>query len=157
MDTTKQPGLRVNQIFIRAVSFEHREDALSLPPSTSVGETTVSISMQHGIAEGGAAGFVAIRVASDNEKNPLYRFDLEMTALISEEESAKNLPVEEYLKKHGPGLLFPFVREALASITARGRFGAIYLRPFNLRMGTEETPKPQEQEKPPEELQTPQG
>ena len=156
MDETKQPGLRVDQVFLRAVLFQHREDALSLPPNTSVGEMAVTVTMQTGITEAGTAGFVGIRVDSDNTSNPLYRFSLDMVTLVSEEESSKNFPVEDFLRKNGPALLYPFVREALASITARGRFGPIYLKPFNMRVLAQEEVVVG-QEKPPEESKPPQG
>ena len=131
MDETKQPGLQFAQIFLASVHFEHRKDALSLPPNTSVGELQIQVNIRAGGTDDEKMGIVAVSVATTGE-DPLYRFSLEMVALVEQEAAAKNLSVQEFVTKFGPATLYPFIRETVANVTGRGRFGPIWLKPFNV-------------------------
>lgn len=45
---------------------------------------------------------------------------------------SQTVPIEEFSKKQAPAILMPFVREAIASATAKTRFGAVLLPPINV-------------------------
>jgi len=55
-----------------------------------------------------------------------------MVGLVDREPGAENMSIATYLTGPATATLFPFVREALANITGRGRFGPVWLKPFNL-------------------------
>ena len=55
-----------------------------------------------------------------------------MSALVEQIGGHENFELEAYLKSNGWALLFPFVREALANLTGRGRFGPIWMNPVNV-------------------------
>jgi preprotein translocase subunit SecB len=133
VDRSKQPGLRIGQIFLSVAHFEHRDDALALPPTTKV-EADVEITSTSAGTEDEKKGMITLGIRTLDDKNPLYRFHVEMTALIEVDPEAPNLSVREYATKHGPAMLFPFLREVVANLTGRGRFGALWLNPFNLRL-----------------------
>src|SRR5688572_27537920 len=120
MDETKQPGLKIHHVFLVKVHFEHREDFLALPPSEQV---QVEVKVQSGgqVDAEGTAGLFAMMVRSNDDLNPIYRFRVEMACLVGTEEGAPNLPVREYLEKMAPTMMMPFLREAVANITSRGR------------------------------------
>lgn len=133
------PGIKVDQIFLEAAELSHRSDALALPAGTqaNVGEVTLEISI--GMAPDTNAGFIRIAVATQPSLNPLYSFRVAMIALVSAIEGvAGNMSVRTYLERAGVLLLFPFVREAVASLTIRGRFGPIWLQPINPQSIAEE-------------------
>ena len=44
----------------------------------------------------------------------------------------------EFLARSGVPTLFPFVREAIANITMRGRFGPLWLNPIDVRASVKE-------------------
>ncbi len=136
MDETKQPGLQIAQIFLSAAHLEHRHDALSLPLSTRI-EAAIKVNATASVQEDGSQGLLVMSVATDDEKDPLYRFRVEMTALIAVDRSEPNLTVREYLIKQGPAMMYPFLREAVANLTGRGRFGPMWLRPLNLTAPSE--------------------
>lgn len=145
MDETKQPGLRVGQIFLGSVHFEHRKDALSLPANTNVGELNIRVNIRAGSTEDETKGLVAVIVETTDE-DPLYRFSFEMIALMEQDES-KNLGMREFVTKFGSATLYPFLREAVANVTGRGRFGPIWLKPFNVgavQLETDEVVPPQD-------------
>jgi len=131
MDQTKQPALRIDQVLLVKAEFDDREDFLNLPASHHV-EVEITIRTAAHLADDGKSGLLAIGVSTNKESNPVYRFHVEMAALISAEEP-QNLSVEEYVKNQGSAMLMPFLRETVANLTGRGRFGPIWLRPLNLK------------------------
>lgn len=133
MDQSKQPGIRISQIFLETAEFGHRPDALRLPPSTSPNVGDVDVTVQLGDLSNGEGGAIRIEVRTKPENNPTYHFRVSMIALVQRAENAENMAIMEYLQLAGPGLLYPFVRETIANLTIRGRFGPIWLNPLNLK------------------------
>lgn len=131
MDETKQPGLKIQHVFLVKAHFEHREDFLALPLSH---EVNVEVKIRSGgqVDAEGAAGLFGIVVHSNDELNPVYRFRVEMACLVQVDEDAPNLPVKEYFQEMAPTMMMPFLRETVASITGRGRFGPLYISPINM-------------------------
>ncbi|MGQ0640131.1 MAG: protein-export chaperone SecB [Gemmatimonadaceae bacterium] len=116
--------------------FDQRADALSLPPTTDVGDLPISLSGEWGVEEDGRTGIIRLRASTPENANLLYIFDIEVGMLVSVIPGQENLSVEEYARDIGPATLFPFLREAVAGITMRGRFGPIWLRPMNFIAAT---------------------
>lgn len=137
MDRSRQPGLKIGQIYLSVAHFEHRADALELPPATKV-DAEVELTATSAGTEDERAGMITLAIKTADDKDPIYRFHVEMTALVGVDPDAPNLSVREYATKHGPAMLFPFLREAVANLTGRGRFGAIWLNPFNFRLSEAE-------------------
>ena len=42
------------------------------------------------------------------------------------------VPLLEFVSKHGPALMMPYVREVVSSLTSRGLHGTLLLPPFNV-------------------------
>lgn len=135
MDPTKPAGIRFDQVFLRTAHFSHREDALMLPPATPHPpdqRVNLRVNFYEGV-KGPSAG-VGLTVSTDpNDTRLLYQFEVEMIALASQEPGQENMPPAEYVQ--GPALmsLVPFLREAIANLTLRGRFGPIWLSPINIQ------------------------
>lgn len=149
MDESRQPGLQFDQIFLMSAHFEHRPDALSLPPNTPI-ETRVKVDITAGQSEDKSRGLLTVSVSTvdESERGSLYRFQVTMGALVSVDAAAPNLEIDKYLGSQGPASMFPFLREAVANLTGRGRFGPVWLRPLNLKVpsdlpegGGNESPK----------------
>jgi len=45
---------------------------------------------------------------------------------------APNMPLDRYFTTSGAALLYPFVRQVVADLTSRGRFGPVWLNPMNV-------------------------
>jgi preprotein translocase subunit SecB len=133
MDETKQPGLSIAQIFVSRVHFEHRPDFLDLPADAapSGGQSPVKVQVRTHIKEDGTSGLISVVVTSDAD-DALYRYEIEMIGVVTQDPEA-NMPVGDFLVKNGPAIMYPFVREVIANLTLRGRFGPSWLRPFNWR------------------------
>lgn len=147
VDPTKQPGLRVEQIFLVESQFSHREDFLALPSDTKPAEAGIEVSLRLlGEPSGRGAG-LSLRVESNNDSTALYRFVVEMMALVAAEPGQENIPPAQYVMEAGATLLFPFIRETLANLSMRGRFGPIWLKPFNVRIAIQQLTRDSENRK----------
>lgn len=131
MDESKQPGIQIAQIFLERATFSHRDDALALPPTTPF-QPEVVVNLQGGVSPDEKAAFVRITVHTKPEDRPLYNFTVAMVALVQAVAGQENLSLREYVEGGAPAMLYPFVREAVASLTWRGRFGPVWLAPFNI-------------------------
>lgn len=138
MDAKREPGVRIDQVFLIGARFSHRPDFLSLPARGEVPAQEVSVSFKILGSPGAKRAGVAVKVETNPEdKSAYYQFSVEVGALVSAIEGEENLPPLDYVKQAGGSFIFPFVREAVANLTARGRFGPVYLKPFNVRLATE--------------------
>ena len=131
MDVTRQPGIRIGQIFLERAEFSHRDDALQIPPSEPF-QPNLSVKIQGAVAPDEQTGFVRIIVKTKPEEKPLYNLDLSLMALLEVDKDQRNLSLKDYVRGAGPVMLFPFLREAVAGLTGRGRFGPIWVGPFNM-------------------------
>ncbi len=139
MDETKQPGILIGQIYVERAEFSHRDDALNLPPNTQH-QPKLQVGFQGGVAPNEKTGFVRISVRTQADDKPLYNIALTMIALLVVDEKRKNLPLKDYVRSAAPVMLYPFVREAVAGLTWRGRFGPIWMNPFNLSAVMDQVP-----------------
>ncbi|HEV2643492.1 MAG TPA: protein-export chaperone SecB [Candidatus Elarobacter sp.] len=126
----------MDQIFLDHARFSHREDYLAHPPSTSV-DAALDISVDAGLTADGTKARIQVIVATDPEADALYSFEIGLTALLERIDGEENVPLDWYVQANGPALLFPFVREAVANLTGRGRFGPVWLHPVNVLAMTE--------------------
>lgn len=145
MDEAKPPGLRINQIFLVRAQFEHRDDFLALPPNHQV-EVEVQIQTSAQVEDEGKVGIIAMAITSNDELNPVYRFRVEMAGIVGVDPAAPNMALKDYLARIAPVMMMPFLRETVANITGRGRFGPLYVNPVNLTGLKLEQAKPEEPE-----------
>jgi preprotein translocase subunit SecB len=129
METT-DPGIRIAQIFLGKTLFEYTTNPFALPANTPIEEAKVDVQIAIGLDATGKKGSISMRVASTADSKGPYRFQLEMLGAIELHEDS-TVDLREYLYKSGPLTLYPFVREAVANLTLRGRFGPIWLNPMN--------------------------
>ena len=76
-------------------------------------------------------GVVRVRVCTMPENKPMYNLDVSYVGLFRSEDSTI-LPFEDFLAGGGVTILVPFVRQILADVTQKGRFGPLWLDPINV-------------------------
>jgi preprotein translocase subunit SecB len=130
--TENQPGVTISQIFLDSLLFQHSADALSLPPTTPANVGDVNVRVESGISEDGEAGVTFITVSTQPDQRPVYNVILKMVGLF-QRTSGEGMRLEDFIKTNSVALLYPFVREAFANVTQRGRFGPVWLTPANVR------------------------
>ena len=132
MNESKQPGIVIHQILVLNVRFGHRADVLQLPADTRIEDLPVRI--EAGVMGKQGDTTVAIKLHAftpEDRDDLLYNFDIEMAAVVGAVEGEENLDPLVYATGMGAPSLFPFLREAIANITGRGRFGPLWLKPMN--------------------------
>ncbi len=143
MDQAKQPGIRIGQIFLDKVSFRHREDYLSTSPRATPEVGDLDIQFAVGMTEDESKAIIQAKASTNPENKPSYVLDLTMTALIERDPEFQNMTIHEYAETSAIPLMVGFLRQAVADITLRGRFGAIWLHPINLRISLSARPTPE--------------
>ncbi len=134
MTETKSPGVNIGQIFAGEVRFAHRSDALALPPTTRHEVTDVQVTFEIREAEDKKSALLKARISTNpSDSNALYQFAIEVIAIANAVEGQESLAPAEFLKIAGIATLYPFLRELVANITMRGRFGPVWLNPINPR------------------------
>ena len=131
MDSSKPPGIQIAQILLERAIFEHREDFLALPPNTPIGTPDITLTTTAGQSADNKRGIIKLRVQTKPEQRPLYNLDVEMTALVEVQEGMENMPIEQYIRASGPAMVYPFIRQVVADLTSKGRFGPLWLNPVN--------------------------
>lgn len=127
MTKPRSPGIAIAQVFVENAHFEHRSDALNLPPSTPPDVGQVDVSINIGVTPEETDGLIRVTVSTDTTKPLLYQFKVAMIGLVKKTDPAGTMNVSDYLTSYGLSLVYPFMREAVANLTQRGRFGPIYL------------------------------
>jgi preprotein translocase subunit SecB len=130
MNEAQQPGIRIEQILLERAEFGHRADFLEYPPSTPV-ELNLKVSFSPGMTADGQRAIVRALVETV-QNDQLYSLAFQMTALVESEANAANYPLSDYIVTNAQAMLFPFLREVVANVTARGRFGPVWLKPLNI-------------------------
>jgi preprotein translocase subunit SecB len=140
--TTPGIGLTIGQIVLEHAHFSHRDDFLNYPPNAlqnvELG-TEVQVRLFEGAyhvpdnATGRVIAGVSVRVLTKTSAPaPLYSFDVAVMALVIADSPDPALPPLEFVAQSGFATVFPFLRESVANLTMRGRFGPIWLKPVNI-------------------------
>jgi preprotein translocase subunit SecB len=138
MSEAKQPEIRLVNVFLATTHFEHHADYLKIPSSTKV-EVGFSMTVTVAGANDGKASIITIAIKTRDDPEALYRFHVELTGIMEGDMTNPDAAVQEHLTKQGAAMLFPFLREAVANLTGRGHFGAIWLKPFDTATMTLQT------------------
>lgn len=132
-ETQARTTIRVAQFVLDRAVFSHRGDYLALPANTPIPEGNVQIEIEAGHGDDPHDTLVRLRVFSDPESpDAPYEFDVTYVGVLK---LSGPLPENflDVIAGTGGSLLLPFAREAVANLTARGRFGPIWINPINVR------------------------
>lgn len=144
VDRTKQPGLVIRQVVLESARFSHRANYLQHPPTTPIKDLALETQFTLGLSRDRSKGALSLAVRTKDDAKPLYSFELRMLALVEVQKGQANMPLEQYAAVSGMSLLYPFLREAVANLTQRGRFGPIWLPPLNVAAAIESARGPAE-------------
>jgi preprotein translocase subunit SecB len=130
MDAEKQPGIKIAQIVLERAEFSHRADFLEHVPTTPM-ELDVKIAFSAGVTPDHQRAMA--RLTAEAADDQLYKFSFQILALLEVDTEAPNYPLPQYVAVNAGSMLFPFLREIVANVTSRGRFGPVWLKPFNIQ------------------------
>lgn len=130
---TAEPSIQVIAQYVKDLSFENPNAPDSLISGWAQPETNVQISLgQRNVKDNAFETSLHFRIEAKNKQDGRMAFiiDLNYGALVA----LNNVPKENYqpvLMVEVPKLLFPFVRELVSNMTARGGYPPLYLTPIN--------------------------
>lgn len=135
--STLPPSLRIEELFLVSSSFAHRSDFLTLDRRKPLGD--LEVDAQFRLIQGLAPSVigVTVRVETKADADTAYKFHAEMMAIIRVDGGEVSTPIDKQLLHSGVTILFPFVRETIANLTMRGRFGAMWIKPINFQTAIE--------------------
>jgi preprotein translocase subunit SecB len=130
-NTEKQPDFEMLKVYIKDLSFE-APTSLRVSPEDLRSEVNVDFNVvSQAIAEEDTYEVILkVVVTSKIQEKVLFLIELSQAGLFL----LKNIPEEEMgviLNALCPSLLFPDVREMISSLTIRGGFPSLYLKPVN--------------------------
>lgn len=129
----KVPSIQIISQYVKDCSFENPNAPESLISGWPAPDTQVQVSLsQSQINDNLFESALNFRIEAKNVKDNKMSFiiDLHYGALIG----LQNIPAENIapiLAVEVPKLLFPFVREIVASLTMKGGYPPLYLTPIN--------------------------
>lgn len=125
MDTNKQPGILFDSVVLKEISFS-RQDKLSQNAELKVDfdyKVLLSQDKKQVICE---LSCVVI------EKNNMFNIKCKMYGLFSVDDNNKNMDIQEFAEKNAPAHIFPFIRETIATTSAKAGIPPVILPPANI-------------------------
>lgn len=128
-----EPSIQVIAQYVKDCSFENPHAPESLVSGWPAPNTSVQISLsQNHLKDNFYESALNFRIEAKNVKDNKMAFiiDLHYGAMVS----LQNIPQENtqaILMVEVPKLLFPFVREIVATMTSKGGFPPLYLTPIS--------------------------
>jgi preprotein translocase subunit SecB len=135
-ETTKDEfKIGISQILLQDVQFRHVGPFLERDPKTPIPQTAVNVEIELQRPSEAPpqaskpAALVRLRVTSDAPEAP-YFYVVNYLAILTYEGSLPE-DFERRLTVTGGMMVMPFVRELVANLSSRGRFGPTWLGPVN--------------------------
>lgn len=133
--------LTIGQILLEEVRFKHRRsDFLSLPGGEQV-QSTVNLTIETLNSDSWDSAAVRLRIVSDAPEAP-YHFDVSYVVVYEIDfEGAATRPTDfrQRVGVTGATMALPFVRELVANLSSRGRFGPTWIAPTDFSALVQET------------------
>lgn len=127
--------LTIAQIVLEQCEFKHRDDYLSVPSDKPPGEAGLTLSSQVLRAKNAPNEKALVRLHAASDSNATYVFEVTYVVFYGmawDEGESVPADLEKRLMVTGATMLLPFVRETVASLTSRGKFGPIWVAPTNI-------------------------
>lgn len=139
MDKNKQPGISFDGIMLVKESFWRD---YNIPDEPTV---AFNIEMNWNEQDGDyAVELITTLILLDGDSKVLTLAST-FIGIFSTISSAENMPAEQFLENHSAGLMFPYIREHISTITQKAGIRPILLPPLNIislikeQKGAEET------------------
>lgn len=135
--------LSIAQMILERCEFSHQENFLSIPASTPIALSTVTLGVQVARDENDASKCL-VRLVASSPEGASYRFSVTYTTLLNVQlDEGETVPdLDRQLMVTGCTMMFPYVRQVVASFTSQGRFGPTWIAPTDfMRLLSEAVPQ----------------
>lgn len=126
--------LTVAQFVLEEAQFAHKSNYLERKPLDAVPASPVDLEIELAEAQDNPEVRVVRLRAVSNAPEALYDFRVSYIVILMLDRQGEELPadLEQRVMVTGATMLLPFIREAVANLTSRGRFGASWMQPVNI-------------------------
>lgn len=126
MDKTKQPGISFDSIILVEETFWRDFNV----PADS--EIEFNVEMVINIQENNSNTQLITTLRMKSEEKEVLKLSSTFVGLFSINKGNENMDLEHYLRNNSPALMFPFIREHIATITQKSGVGPVLLPPINI-------------------------
>jgi preprotein translocase subunit SecB len=126
MDKQQQPGIAFNNIFLKELVFFRKPDSLQKPQLSINIEANASVSPNKDKLN-------LEMICEVKEKDALFDIKCVMIGMFSKITGSENMELDEFAKYNGPALMFPYIRETIASTTVKAGIPPVIIPPVNLQ------------------------
>jgi len=133
-DHIDKPPFKVVQIFTVEATLRHRGEYLARPANIPHAPQQIGVSMGLQHASDDKVTLVSVTLETtpnDGDEKALYDFSVQMLGIV--EDVDRKAFDDRQLLEVVATIMFPFMRETVANLTGRGRFGPVWINPFNIR------------------------
>lgn len=133
--------LGIKQILLESVNFRHTKDDFLAHPGGTPGESQVTVSADARYSEDRKDVAVRVRLVCDAPEAP-YTYDVSYIALLSvdHENTPPPADLERRLVITGATMAMPFIRELVANLSSRARFGTTWVAPVSFSQAVPDKP-----------------
>lgn len=126
MDKTKQPGIAFTDCVVIDLQFHRQVDIREKP------QLGVEFAIVKRVAED--RGSAQVELTGHVRETSTGAFEVKCTVLgrFMVLEGQENMSLENFLDHNAPALLFPYVREAISTITLKSGIKPVVLPPINV-------------------------
>lgn len=128
---TPQKQIAIQKLYVKDLSFESPNSPKVFTSSEWQPKTNLNLRSSHGVAADNTHEVVlTITVEAKHEETTLFLVEIQQAGLFVISGYSKE-EVETILGSFCPGTLFPYAREAIATLVSRGGFPEFILQPIN--------------------------
>jgi preprotein translocase subunit SecB len=126
MDEKKQPGINFDNVLLTKLEFQ-REPVI--PPKSELVmrfDASVSVAPENN-------KMTCELSCQIEDKSKSFKIICSMVGMFSTVGGSENMSLEQFAQVSAPALVFPFLRETIASITAKAGMPPLLLPPMNIK------------------------
>lgn len=127
MDETKEAGIRVTGVVVEHLRFDDVPAGVERPKNLRYG-----FRIERRPGELAAEAVLHLTISAGEGETSPFVLDVSMAGRFEQDAADANLPMDTFLRVNGPALVLPFVRELVANITVRSRYGLVLLPTLNV-------------------------
>jgi preprotein translocase subunit SecB len=125
MDKNKQPGISFEAVLLKELVFSRKEGFSQKPEFEMELVSSVSLS--------GSEDKMNLELSCNiSDKNEFFNIKCTMIGIFSVTSENKNMELKEFAEYNAPALIFPYIRETIASTTTRAGIPPVVIPPINL-------------------------
>lgn len=136
MDKTKQPGIKFDGIILAKENF-WRDYSV---PEDAISNLSINVKYNNQ-GENWLTEFSFLLRLMDQETEVL-RLDSTFIGFFSIVKGEENMSMEQFIQNHSPGLMFPYIREHISTVTQKAGVKPVLLAPINVLAMLRETEEP---------------